>query len=178
MRSGRKSGLLWTALKTLAFAAVVPGTVTIAAPFLLLSSRPEAGHFSSLPLQIVGAFAICLGALAGGWCFWLFVFEGKGTPAPIDPPKMLVVSGPYRFVRNPMYLAVTTILLGESAFFGSGALLLYAGLCLIGFNLFVRFYEEPALRRKFGPAYDEHCRTVSRWIPGRQTARPKNSPPH
>ncbi len=178
MRPGRIYGLKWTALKTLVFAAVVPGTVTVFLPFALLTSRPAAGRFNSLPLQIAGVLAVLAGALAGGWCFWLFVSEGKGTPAPIDPPKTLVVSGPYRFTRNPMYLAVTTILLGESAFFGSGALLLYAGLCLIGFNLFVRFYEEPALRRKFGPAYDEHCRTVSRWIPGRQTARPKNSPPH
>ena len=156
---------MWTVVKTLIFALLAPGTVTILIPFKLLSSRAEAGCFTFLPLEILGTVMICLGALGGAWCFWLFTFEGKGTPAPIDPPKNLVVNGPYRFVRNPMYVAVTTILLGESAFFGSLTLLIYTGLCLIGFNLFVRFYEEPALSRKFGAAYEEHCRTVPRWIP-------------
>ncbi len=156
---------MWTAVKTLVFAILVPGTVTVLIPFRLISSHPDAERFDSLPLRLLGALAILLGALLGAWCLWLFVSKGKGTPAPIDPPKHLVVTGPYRHVRNPMYVAVTMILLGESAFFGSGALLLYAGLCLIAFNLFVRFYEEPALRKKFGPAYEEHCRTVPRWIP-------------
>jgi protein-S-isoprenylcysteine O-methyltransferase Ste14 len=163
---------MWTAFKTLAFAVLVPGTVTVVIPFNLLSSGMGADRLHFFPLQLVGALVVLLGAPGGAWCFWLFVFEGKGTPAPIDPPKNLVVTGPYRFVRNPMYVAVTTMLIGEAVFFGSGVLLVYAGLCFAGFNLFVRFYEEPALRRKFGQAYEEHCRTVPRWIPkspGRQT---------
>jgi protein-S-isoprenylcysteine O-methyltransferase Ste14 len=159
--------MVWTSLKTLFFAILVPGTVTVLIPFKLISSRPGADRFHILPLQLFGALAILIGALGGGWCFWLFVSKGKGTPAPIDPPKNLVVTGPYRYVRNPMYVAVTAILLGESAFFGSGALLVYTGTVFVAFNLFVRFYEEPTLRRSFGPAYEEHCRTVSRWIPRR-----------
>jgi protein-S-isoprenylcysteine O-methyltransferase Ste14 len=165
----RERGQLWTSFKTLIFTILVPGTVTILIPFKLLSARPGAGHPLPFPIQCLGALAMVLGGLFGAWCLWLFTFEGKGTPAPIDPPKNLVVTGPYRFTRNPMYFAITTILLGESAFFGSGTLLIYTGLCFAGFNLFIRFYEEPALRRKFGPAYEEHCRNVPRWIPKSRT---------
>ena len=172
MGNERESNLSWTAFKTLCFVILVPGTVTVIIPLKLVASHPDSDCFQSLALLLPGALAILFGALLGVWCFWLFVSRGKGTPAPIDPPKHLVVTGPYRYVRNPMYVAVTAILLGEAALFGSGTLLAYAGLCFIGFNIFVRFYEEPALRKKFGPAYEEHCRAVPRWIP-RRLPKPK-----
>ncbi len=158
---------MWTAVKTFVFVLLVPGTVTVLVPVKLLSSRPDAERLHSIALLVPGGLAMGLGALLGAWCMWLFVSKGKGTPAPIDPPRHLVVSGPYRWVRNPMYVAVMTILVGESAFFGSGALLAYAGICLVAFSAFVRLYEEPTLRRTFGPAYEEHCRNVPRWIPRR-----------
>jgi protein-S-isoprenylcysteine O-methyltransferase Ste14 len=174
MKHDRENKPVWTALRTLVFALLVPGTVTVLIPLKLLSSQPNADRLHSLLLRLPGAAAILLGALLGAWCFWLFVSKGKGTPAPIDPPKHLVVTGPYCWVRNPMYVAVMVILLGESAFFGSGTLLIYAALCFLGFNLFVRFYEEPTLRRTFGTAYEEHCRNVPRWIPRRPRCAPKN----
>jgi protein-S-isoprenylcysteine O-methyltransferase Ste14 len=177
MERERKNDVFWTGLKTLIFTALVPGTVTVLIPFRLLSSQPEAERLHSFPPQLLGVLAMSLGALGGSWCFWLFVAKGKGTPAPIDPPKHLVVAGPYRHVRNPMYVAVTIILLGESAFFCSNTLLVYAGLCFVAFNLFVRFYEEPALRKKFGPAYEEHCRNVPRWIPGSRKVTGRDEPP-
>jgi protein-S-isoprenylcysteine O-methyltransferase Ste14 len=98
-------------------------------------------------------------------CAWEFAVVGRGTPAPIDPPKSIVVSGLYRFVRNPMYLGVELLILGEAWLFSSTRLLGYALLLGLGFHLFVVFYEEPSLTKKFGGAYQEYCRSVPRWIP-------------
>jgi protein-S-isoprenylcysteine O-methyltransferase Ste14 len=99
------------------------------------------------------------------WCIWDFFSQGRGTLAPIDPPKHLVVHGLYQYVRNPMYVAVVTILLGEAIFFLSGAVLLEAGVFFSLAYLFVALYEEPTLRRQFGESYEEYVRTVGRWIP-------------
>ena len=101
------------------------------------------------------------------WCAWDFATAGQGTPAPIDAPKHLVVRGLYRFVRNPMYVGVLLMLTGESRAFRSLRILIYAAIVFVFFNLFVIFYEEPALTRKFGAEYDEYMRRVPRWIPRR-----------
>jgi protein-S-isoprenylcysteine O-methyltransferase Ste14 len=163
---------MWTTLKTLVFTILVPGTVGVVIPFLLIFSPLEVWHFCWRPFQIIGVLAVLLGVVVYSWCAWRFTVAGKGTPAPIDPPKHLVVTGPYRCVRNPMYLAVTTTIIGEALFLGSGTLLVYAALCFIGFNLFVMLYEEPVLARKFGTEYDQYCRVVPRWIPRVTAVRP------
>ncbi|HEY6267351.1 MAG TPA: isoprenylcysteine carboxylmethyltransferase family protein [Candidatus Acidoferrum sp.] len=118
------------------------------------------------------------GAGAAGWplitggitlyfacAFWGFAVRGKGTPLPLDPPKKLVVEGPYRIVRNPMYWSVASVMLGEAAVFHSAALAEWATVFFVAASLFTLFFEEPALTQKFGAQYEEYCRQVPRWIP-------------
>jgi protein-S-isoprenylcysteine O-methyltransferase Ste14 len=94
-----------------------------------------------------------------------FVGEGQGTPAPIAPTKHLVVGGPFRRVRNPGYIGVLSMVLGQGLFFGSAPVVAYAALLAVGFHLFVVLYEEPTLRRQFGEEYEAYCRRVPRWVP-------------
>ncbi|HKV43378.1 MAG TPA: isoprenylcysteine carboxylmethyltransferase family protein [bacterium] len=152
-------------LKTLVFSVLVPGTFLIVIPRRLLGVGAQA----ALPFGLIGIVLIVLGAAGYLWCAWDFASTGQGTPAPIDPPKVLVAGRLYRVVRNPMYLSVLLILVGESVFFASATLLWYALLAWVIIHLFVVFYEEPTLRRKFGTAYEPYCRRVSRWVP-----RPSN----
>ncbi|MBI4763892.1 MAG: isoprenylcysteine carboxylmethyltransferase family protein [Deltaproteobacteria bacterium] len=115
--------------------------------------------------QVIGIIVGAAGAAVALWCVFSFAFIGKGTPAPFDPPRRLVVQGPYRFVRNPMYLGAGFALAGAALFYGSWVLLGYIGLFFLATHLFVVGYEEPTLRRTFGPEYDAYCRRVSRWRP-------------
>ncbi len=117
------------------------------------------------PFQYVGLTLIGLGAALVVWCVLTFALVGKGTPALFDPPRKLVVAGPYRFVRNPMYIGAATAMLGAALLYGSSALALYAVVVLVVTHLLVTFYEEPHLRRVFGQSYDEYLRTVHRWLP-------------
>ncbi|TMB54178.1 MAG: isoprenylcysteine carboxylmethyltransferase family protein, partial [Deltaproteobacteria bacterium] len=94
-----------------------------------------------------------------------FVRRGHGTPAPIAPPERLVVSGGFRYVRNPGYIAVVSMVVGQGLFLGSKAVLVYAACLALGFHLFVVLYEEPALRGQFGEQYAAYCRRVARWLP-------------
>lgn len=96
---------------------------------------------------------------------WDFTVRGNGTPAPIDPPRILVAEGVYRFIRNPMYLGALLILLGHVLWFQSLRLLMYAAALTAGFHLFVVFYEEPLLRRKHGASYEDYCQKGPRWVP-------------
>ena len=105
------------------------------------------------------------GAAALLWCVWDFASFGRGTPAPIDPPKKLVVRGLYRIVRNPMYVGGLLVLLGWLALYQTLALGLYALAVALGFHLWTVFYEEPHLRRVFGAQYDGYCARVGRWLP-------------
>jgi protein-S-isoprenylcysteine O-methyltransferase Ste14 len=120
---------------------------------------------------------ICIGAGTAllGACIVEFARSGRGTLSPADPPRQLVVRGLYRYVRNPMYLSVTTIVLGEALLTSSAALTLYWAIWFLVVNLFVIGYEEPNLRRRFGSSYDEDKRHVPRWIP-RRPARVIASP--
>ena len=106
-----------------------------------------------------------IGTVIALWCIFAFVFVGKGTPAPIDPPRRLVVRGPYRFVRNPMYIAAGLALVGLAIFYESILVALYAGLFLLAAHIFVVAYEEPTLRQTFGQEYDGYCVRVRRWWP-------------
>jgi protein-S-isoprenylcysteine O-methyltransferase Ste14 len=151
--------------KALLFTILVPGTVTVYVPHRILLSRGPADALPIGPLRYLGAALLAAGAAAYLWCAWDFASAGRGTPAPIDPPKRLVVRGLYRRVRNPMYLGILLVLSGEALFFRSRALLGYAGLVFLFFFLFVVAYEEPALTRKFGEEYERYCDRVPRWIP-------------
>ncbi|MFN8402786.1 MAG: isoprenylcysteine carboxylmethyltransferase family protein [Anaerolineales bacterium] len=111
------------------------------------------------------------------WCFWDFVQKGKGTPAPIEPPKELVVSGLYNHVRNPMYVGIRSILIGHFLWFGFWNLLIYTAIVVTVFHLFVTLYEEPNLRQRFGAAYI-YCQRVpsvdsaNQTVSGRTAVRP------
>jgi protein-S-isoprenylcysteine O-methyltransferase Ste14 len=165
------------ALRTLLFTILVPGTVTVLVPYLLLSSASSPTSLG--PLRFVGLLPLLLGVAAYLWSAASFALVGQGTPAPIDPPQALVVAGPYRYVRNPMYLGVVLVLLGESLVFASPTMLRYAALILLAFHLFVVHYEEPHLRRRFGEAYVHYCRSVPRWLPAVKWPHKRNdsSPP-
>jgi protein-S-isoprenylcysteine O-methyltransferase Ste14 len=94
-----------------------------------------------------------------------FIYVGRGTLSPTHPTERLVVSGLYRYVRNPMYVGVLLVIAGQALLFWSAALWAYFGYVAVGFQLFVLVYEEPALRKKYGEDYDEFCRNVRRWLP-------------
>jgi protein-S-isoprenylcysteine O-methyltransferase Ste14 len=117
--------------------------------------------------QPAGWLVVLIGAVIGVPCVWQFAWQGLGTPAPFDPPRRLVVSGPYRFVRNPMYLGMGIAMLGEALVFPRAThivLLELAAVALLA-SIFIALYEEPALRQMFGADYEAYCRNVRRWIP-------------
>lgn len=129
------------------------------------------------PLAVAGiAVGLAGGALAV-WCVVSFALIGKGTPAPFDPPRRLVVAGPYRYVRNPMYLGAGTALLGATLYYRSLALLGYAVLFFGATHLFVVWYEEPTLERRFGAGYQAYRASVRRWLPRRTPLGNHGAPP-
>jgi protein-S-isoprenylcysteine O-methyltransferase Ste14 len=150
-------------LRTLVFTVFVPGFWTVLVPYWLVGQWPR------LDLRregVAGCALVVAGVALYLMCaFWGFALRGKGTPAPIDAPKKLVVEGPYRIVRNPMYWSVAMVMLGEALVFRSVALAEVAGAFFACTMLFVLVYEEPVLRTKFGAEYEEYCRRVPRWIP-------------
>jgi protein-S-isoprenylcysteine O-methyltransferase Ste14 len=150
-------------LKIVLFTIVAPGTIAVLLPSLLLRGDP--GWRVEGARAVVGGLLILAGALLYAWCSYAFARFGRGTPAPIDPPRHLVDRGLYSRTRNPMYLGVVTVLVGEAVLFGSSRLFAYAGAVFLGFHLFTVLYEEPAHRRRFGAAFEEYCRRVPRWVP-------------
>ncbi len=152
------------ALKTLIFSILVPGSVAGVIPWLLLQG--SGGAVLLLPsIWMVGFLPLLLGVGLYLWCAGAFTFVGKGTPAPIDAPKVLVIQGPYQWVRNPMYIAVLSVVIGEAILFRSLPLVEYALLVWLVVHLFVVFVEEPSLRGQFGDSYETYLRTVRRWLP-------------
>jgi protein-S-isoprenylcysteine O-methyltransferase Ste14 len=115
--------------------------------------------------QVAGMLLAAAGAALALTCIFTFVFVGRGTPAPFDPPRRLVARGPYRMVRNPMYLGAGLALTGAALFYQSLPLLGYAVAFLVVTHLFVVVYEEPALRQSFKEDYEAYCRRVGRWLP-------------
>jgi protein-S-isoprenylcysteine O-methyltransferase Ste14 len=154
----------WAALGSVVFFFLAPGTVAGVVPFAITGWRQE-GRSSPSTVRALGAALILLGVLSLTESFGRFVTRGRGTPAPVAPPSQLVVSGQYRYVRNPMYLAVLALVLGQAVSFGSVALLEYAAGLAILFHAFVYWYEEPKLLRLFGASYEHYRRNVSRWVP-------------
>lgn len=117
------------------------------------------------PLQVVGAATTVIGSATALWCVVAFAFIGRGTPLPFDPPRRLVLTGPYRFVRNPMAIGVGLAVAGLALLYESLALLAFAGLFMAVIHAMVTLYEEPTLRQTFGTDYVEYCRRVNRWLP-------------
>jgi protein-S-isoprenylcysteine O-methyltransferase Ste14 len=148
-------------LKNLLFTLIAPCSVALYIPYLLTRRETVKGGLS--PVVAILFFAI--GGVIYFWCLWHFASYGRGTPAPIDSPKKLVIRGLYKYVRNPMYVGVITTILGWVILYHSWFLLIYAFFVWICFELFIVFYEEPHLRKFFGDEYEQYCARVGRWIP-------------
>lgn len=150
-------------LKILLFTLLVPGTVTVYLPYRILhglgGELPTVGGWLMWP----GMLGLLAGLVIYLRCAWDFAVDGLGTPAPLDPPKSLVVSGLYRYSRNPMYLGVLLMLLGECSVFGGAALLVYTLVVASLLQCLVVLYEEPLLRKRFGDDYGCYCQQVPRW---------------
>ncbi|PYO95674.1 MAG: isoprenylcysteine carboxyl methyltransferase [Gemmatimonadetes bacterium] len=159
--------MICPAVRTAVFAIVAPGTVLGYVPYLLLSGRGGAGSLELGPWRWAGLLPLALGGAGIVWCFRDFAVVGRGTPAPIDPPRQLVATGLFRWVRNPIYVALVLALVGEAIVFQATVLLLYSAAVFVACHLFVVLYEEPALRRRFGESYERYRRTVARWLPRR-----------
>ncbi len=158
-------------LKNILFTLVAPGTVTVFIPYWLLTSRTTSSVLDLGLFRYSGLLFIGIGVALYFWCLWHFTFSGRGTPAPIAPTETLVVQGPFRWVRNPIYVAVVAILLGEALFFEEHLLFVYAVAVFVVFHLFTRLYEEPTLRQQFGDEYEAYCKSVSRWFPWKHLFR-------
>jgi len=148
-------------LKNLLFTLVVPGTVAVYVPLLIARDHPP----TSGPLFVLALALLALGGAIYAWCVWDFATFGRGTPAPIDAPKKLVVRGLYRYTRNPMYVGVLTVILGWAVLFQAAALVLYILIVGTCFHLFIVLYEERQLQQEFGGEYEDYRRRVSRWLP-------------
>jgi protein-S-isoprenylcysteine O-methyltransferase Ste14 len=159
------------AVRSLVWTILLPGMVAGYLPwryFGLRGARIDASN----PVHLVSLAGIALGAALLAACIVEFARRGRGTLSPVDPPRHLVVRGLYRYVRNPMYLSVTTIVFGEWLLTRSPALFIYWLIWFAGANLFVIGYEEPTLRRQFGASYDAYTGQVGRWIPRLRPSRP------
>lgn len=150
-------------LNTLLFTVIVPGTIAGWLPYRLHGTSPPT---TNLALQVVAILLIAIGTgIYLHTAFWGFAIRGRGTPAPIAPTKKLVVEGLHRYVRNPMYIGVATIVLGQAVLFQSWHVVEYLAVVLVIVHFFVMFYEEPTLARQFGAEYEEYKKRVPRWIP-------------
>lgn len=156
---------VWLAIKNVAFAVLVPGIVAGWLPVSIAGGFDRVSRFG-VP-QLLASFLLAGGLSAIVAAIGFFGAVGGGTPAPFDPPVRLVVRGPHRYVRNPMYLGAVLAAWGWALWFESRAVALYAGALWAGFHLFVLFYEEPTLRRRFGAEYEAYRVAVRRWLPGR-----------
>jgi protein-S-isoprenylcysteine O-methyltransferase Ste14 len=156
--------------KSLLFALLAPGTVAGYLPWLITRGTP----MGSTGYVLAATALFVAGGVIDLWCIWDFAILGRGTPAPIAAPRTLVAQGPYRYVRNPMYLGVLAILLGWALLYRALTLLLYALAVSAAFHAFVLLYEEPRLRKDFGEDYERCCVLVRRWIPAARS-RPRDT---
>ncbi len=155
---------LWLLLKNLLFTLCVPGFVVGWVPLHWFERRPRWPEAWGAPEWLGAAFFV-LGAVAFLHCQWLFFNRGEGTPAPIDPPRRFVRRGLYKWVRNPMYLAVFLLVGGEAAFLRSPHIAVYLVCLVCLIQVFVVLYEENSLRFRFGAMYEDYRRDVPRWLP-------------
>jgi protein-S-isoprenylcysteine O-methyltransferase Ste14 len=147
------------------FLLIAPGCAAGLGPWLITRWHFQSPWFGFAPFRAVGVALMVVGTPMVLDSFARFALHGFGTPAPIAPPTRLVITGLYRYVRNPMYVGVEIVVLGEALLFGAVALLIYGAVLFAGFSAFVLLYEEPKLRTTFGEDYVRFCRNVPRWIP-------------
>jgi protein-S-isoprenylcysteine O-methyltransferase Ste14 len=147
------------------FLFVAPGTLAGLVPWWLGNWRVHSPFLGFTALRVTGGVLMAVAFAFLVEAFLRFALQGIGTPAPIYPTKRLVVSGSYRFVRNPMYVSVVSLILGQSLFFGDIRLFVYGLFCWLAMHLFVLIYEEPTLRRTFPADYAAFTANVPRWIP-------------
>ena len=160
------------ALGSIVFFFLAPGTVAGLVPWLI-SGWQQQGDFAGVAwVRMAGFGLIAAGLLVLIDCFVRFALQGIGTPAPVAPTKHLVVTGWYRHVRNPMYVAVVTIIAGQAFLFADVRVLVYAAMAWLGFHVFVTQYEEPTLRQTFAEDYAVYCKAVRRWLPRTQPWHP------
>ena len=156
---------MWIFIRALTYASLFIGFLLVFLPARVLSWS----GITPVPVigvwQVVGMVVAGVGAAIAVWCILAFVIVGRGTPLPLDPPRRLVVRGPYRFVRNPMYVGAILALAGAALVYMSLPLLTYAILFGLAMHVFVIVSEEPTLRQKFGKDYEDYCGQVGRWWP-------------
>ena len=147
------------------FLVLAPGFVAGMVPWWISHWRVDAAFLGFPVFRFLGGVLLGLGAVGLLDSFGRFAVQGIGTPAPVFPTRHLVVTGLYRYVRNPMYVAVVSAILGQGFILGNIQLLEYGGAVWVLFHLFVLFYEEPTLRATFGSQFTTFCAEVPRWIP-------------
>ncbi len=165
-------GRLGPIVGSIVFFAFAPGIVAGLIPYLLTGWQPALPDAPAIRALGVLMFAMGLALVID--CVARFALQGRGTPAPIAPTEFLVVSGAYRYVRNPMYVAVLSMIAGQALFFGSTRLMAYAAIVWVAFDLFVRLYEEPTLRARYGASYDQYRVQVRRWGVGSKKLETEN----
>jgi protein-S-isoprenylcysteine O-methyltransferase Ste14 len=158
---------MFALVRAIAYAAVFIGFVLVYLPGRFLAWSGIVEPATTGAPQVAGMIVVAIGTVIALWCVLTFVFIGKGTPAPFDPPRKLVVRGPYRFVRNPMYIGAGMTIAGAAVYYQSFSILSYTCLFFLITHLFVVFYEEPTLRRTFGDEYEAYFGRVRRWLPRR-----------
>lgn len=167
---------MFVLVRAVTYAALSIGLVLVYLPARLLSWSGIARPASNEAPQLAGMAVAAVGAAIALWCIFTFALIGKGTPAPFDPPRRLVIAGPYRFVRNPIYVGAALALAGAALFYQALSLLGYCAFFILATHLIVVWYEEPTLRRTFGEEYETYCRQVGRWWPRMNRARDRRAP--
>lgn len=147
------------------FFLIAPGSVAGVIPYWIAQGHAPFSLLALPGIRLAGVVLVAVGAVPLIESFRRFAVDGLGTPAPVAPTRHLVIGGFYRFVRNPMYVGVVTIIVGDVLIFADPWLLAYAALVCLMFHSFVLAYEEPTLRRRYGAEYDAFCAHVPRWIP-------------
>ncbi len=166
----------WLWFRVLSFTLLLPCTIVAVAPYLwIVGPERVARAWPPDASRALGFVPMLFGLGVYVACAWRFAVEGLGTPAPYDPPRRLVTGGLFRWTRNPFYVGIVSILLGEAALFASRAMLWYALALAVAFHLRVLLYEEPELRRLFGDAFERYAADVPRWVP-RLTRRARRRP--
>ena len=152
-------------LSSAIFLVIAPGTLAVYVPWTFTRWRLAPPLVGCFPMRVLGGLMIAAGLPVLLDSFARFAIQGLGTPAPVAPPQRLVITGLYRYVRNPIYVAVSLLIFGQGLLLGSVSLLEYGLVVWLGFFAFVVLYEEPMLREEFGKEYEEYCARVGRWIP-------------
>ena len=163
--SSMREAATFVSIRAITWATLFVGFLLVFLPARVLSWSGIVGPDGIGAAQVAGVIVGASGAVLALWCIVTFIVIGRGTPAPFDPPQKLVVAGPYRLVRNPMYIGAGLALAGAALFYESVALFAYAVVFTFITHLFVMIYEEPTLRATFGASYERYCQQVNRWTP-------------